>query len=217
MLRAWHTGLGRGWPFLPQEESLFRCQLPDPAAGYRWRRSDVTTLMVALREGTHPWQLSAFLPGWDRVAAAAVYDYVQARLDHAADMWYRFVQDPCTATLTAVVHDTEPVLPVPVAALTDTVARPHAGVSLADAAAQAAARVAAAADRVDQLETQMGHAAVYDRVSAAFYGAWLYHPRQPCAYSEPYFLPQRLAHLTPTRLARILGETQLGQHRRAHV
>lgn len=208
---AWHTGIGRGWPLSREEEHQFRAQLPSTPHAPELTRSDITTLLVALREGATVTQLRAFLPGYSLTAAAAAYDQLNTALTNAITAWKTLFADPHPSVAVTLCDSLTVLLPVPAARVSSSLT-PHAEHPLDTVLDSIKLRLAIAARDTDDIETRLRHASTYSPTAALTYAANLFNPYEHTLWSDPYFLPTRVGQLSTVRTAALLGEPVDAHH-----
>lgn len=203
MWQPWDT---RSWPHTEQEEQAFIAAVkadPNARRSVRYDRAHITTLLNALRTGLTVEELLVRTPGLDLAVLRASYDHVETLRRQSQQAWLRLVEDLSSAPPSAFGAAGK-LLPVPVAKLQGTSAL------VSDTMLGASAR--ALGIRVDQMtttalliEAALAGPELTIRQAQAL-GRRLYDLRNPGYWADPYFLPQRVGHLVPARVARLLDE-----------
>ena len=212
MRRMWHVWPGQWWPMLPTQEAEFISELETLAGdriATRVERDDVTALLNALRCGTSVEQLLVAAPGVHPGRLVASYRFLERHRAASEQAWLAIEADPTPATLHEMAALAGRLLPVPMHRILS--ARDHA---LAERVTEAIAEATSQVHR--QRVLAKGLEAVLEQhkettEAGIEIGARLYNPMNPGVYGDAYFLPDRVASLSPVRVADLLGE-QRSEH-----
>jgi hypothetical protein len=205
---SWHLWpVERAWPALAADEAAFVAELR-ARSGKRStahaKRSDVTVVVTALRNGASVSEVLAWAPGLKPAPMLSGYLDLEERMRQSAASWHAIVDDPSMTTLAQQGVQAARLLPYAVSGLV-RVARVTQGAGLALAAAKLVSRSQLTARRVAAAERQLG--AENDRDKARELGLRLFHPGRECLWGEPLFVPERVGQLTPTRVADLMAPT----------
>lgn len=203
----WHVWPGQWWPMLPAQESEFIEDLESLVVGKvaaRVDRDDVTALLNALRCGTSVAQLQEVAPGMVPARLVAAYRYLERHRAASELAWARIEADPTPATLHEMAPLAGRLLPVPIHRILS--ARDHALYErVTEAIAEATSQVHRQRVLAKGLEAEL-EKHTETSLFAVDLGARLYNPMSPGVYGDAFFLPDRVASLSPVRVADLLGE-----------
>jgi hypothetical protein len=196
---------GRGWPSSAAEERQFVSDLVILAGGMAETptRSDVTALMNALRSGIGLDALLDKAPGLhaSRLLGAA-RDLESRRLD-GVTAWNRVLMDRTACGLLTHGPEAGHLLPALMTQL-ELLALERPG-AVTEAIDRCERRAALALEMAQAFETRIA-TCVPGCGEAARMGARLYDPEQPSAWSDVFYVPQRLTDLVPERVTGLLRE-----------
>lgn len=204
---VWHVWPGQGWPSSPAQELAFLEELRE-ASGTTVAeptRASITCMLGALRCGITYRSLQAALPGVNPAEMIAGYDLLELRRAQAEKAWRALVGDPSASSLAEHTERAALLLPVPVRRIATGVATLQSRGALDRVTLEVATQVARFAERAEAMEAKLSQYRHGD-IRGIVLGAQLHNPLDPALWSEPYFLPERVGTLSPTRVADLLGE-----------
>lgn len=200
----WHLWPGRHWPLTHAEEAAFAAELAALTSGRRPKatRGDITAVLNALRCGLSVQELLLVAGGLKPNRLLVAYQELDRRLQSSAASWAAIVNHPTIATLTEHAPNAARLLPVPVHRILSAAAYAPAHL-LRDDISHAAAEVAKVGAAALALEQRLPRLDPDHAIEAAL---GLYHPYFPGLWGHPYFMPNRVGTLVPTRVRELLGE-----------
>lgn len=207
--QVWTAGPFRGWPCSAEEEqdlindARLACGEEHPRK--RPSRSDITALVVALRDGADFFELREFLPGLDPARLVAAYEFLEKRRKVAADAWNDIAHNPNVISLTRSADKAAIVLPVPVTELVRVAAAAHSEHAIEHVIQAVSKRVADETAYTLEVEADL-HENKHSPIRRMRIGAELFQPQHQCLWSSAYYLPRRVTDLSPLRIMDLLGE-----------
>jgi hypothetical protein len=196
---SWSPWADAGVPMSAVDERLFVTQLRALAEGEpcAFRRMDASVLVNALRTGIMPGPLQARLPGIRPANLLGAYVELSSRRAKSVEAWQTIVAERSRDAVLECGVRASRLLPGAVSQLERVLAQRPA--TLNDTIERMMARVDAARRLADDLESRVERC---ERgcTRGAFYAARLYDPELPSAWSDPFYVPQRVTDLVPERL-----------------
>ena len=169
-------------------------------------RDSVSALLVLLRCGTPVEDALRLVPGLTPDRMLAAYDHLESARAVSVDAWRRIASEPSAHALLEHAEPASRLLPL---ATHLSLARGMAARS--EEARRVVAEIAAEVDRVQSLvcgiETSLASTRPGD-ARGVDVGSQLYNPLDPGLYSNPFYLPDRVASLSPIRVRDLLGESR---------
>jgi len=204
----WQIWPGTLSPVTLQAEHRFVADLearaPRPS---RATRDDVTALISMLRCGATVEEAFAFAPGLAAGKLLAAY----RRIDHlrAASVasWSKIVANPTHERWRAERRNAARLFPVAVERVVVALETDPSPRRLKEVIIQAQERMEEVTNTAAAIERRLGEVAGAT-VYATTLAAALFSPHGPCVYSDPFFIPDRVATLSPTRVGDLLGEAR---------
>ena len=191
---------------LPEQEREFISALEAaaPSRQSRYDRDDVTALLNALRCGTTFATLVEVAPGARLARVKAAYRALDTKRAEAQEAWTAIEENPSGASLRRHAACASRLLPT-------GVHRVLAAMELSthDAVAEAVAEVSAQVHRMHVIargiESELTHLEPLDPRGIEL-GTKLHAAHTPGIYSHTFYLADRVASLSPTRVSGLLGE-----------
>jgi hypothetical protein len=202
----WHVWPGQHWPFLRDQEVRFIEELA--AAGKKsskYDRDDATALLNALRCGTSFEDLMRFAPGAKPGRMIAVYNLLEKNRALTVEAWLAIEQDPTIVNLRKHSAAASRLLPLAIhrsLAASEIMSKDGTTFSLAASSAEIHQITVFA----HGLESALVNLKPQDPEGVEI-GCRLYNPHEPGVYGNPFYLPDRVASLSPVRVREFLGET----------
>jgi hypothetical protein len=202
----WHIWPGRLWPADAKSEAALvaglRALVKRPS---RATRDDVTALLSILRCGTTLEEAMAFAPGLRPAGLLAAHQKLDQLRRASAAAWDAIAADPTVPIWRANVKAASRIYPV-------AVDRVRAALEIDPRRLETS--VHQIQQRMDEmsaiaLEIERRCAATPSTLpQAGALSALLFNPHGTHAYADPFFVPTRVAVLSPTRVGDLLGERQ---------
>ena len=200
-LFAWQSGMGRGWPFSAEEELDWAASLPKPN-GAEPTRHDVTSALLAVREGASVENMLTVAPGLSLRNVSAGWMLLSKRFDQSLHAWETILANPSPAVVVDLAPISSQVAPIPTARILSALM--HGTAAAARTAVRIEARVAEAQEVVAAVEKTMSSASV---PTAMRLGSTLFAPyAENALWAEPDFVPTRPGQLCPMRVRALLHE-----------
>jgi hypothetical protein len=207
MRRMWQIWPGQQLPFTLEEERAFLRDLEAAVARpSRPSRDDVTVLLSILRNGCSLDQACAFAPGLSLPALLGAYRRLEKSRSSSVDAWVRIAKKPTPATWAADCKQAYKIMPVVIDRIrysdpckdAKTLAREVRAVS------ERIDDVAATAIELESLVRSFPptHPRTLELAPV------LFSPHSNCLYADPFYIPNRISSLSPTRVADLLGEAR---------
>jgi hypothetical protein len=167
-------------------------------------RDAISVLLTILRCGTPLAEVQRLAPGLDMCRLSTAYATLEKARARAVTAWEYIEEHPTSASLWEYAERASLVLPVVTHTILSKTMRPDSA-TVALGVAEASAEV----HRVRVLA--LGVEASLDALDpgdpkGVDLGAQLYNPVNPGIYGSAYYLPDRVASLTPLRVRDLLGE-----------
>jgi len=203
MRMMWHIWPGQYWPFTLEQEQTFYEKLLARAenTNTEFGRDDVTTLLGMLRCGTTLEQATDLAPGLNFCRLVSAYCFIDKALQRSIKAWEAIVERPENGTFCKNQNEAQKILPAVVKKLS---AQQEDSTSLQRTVAEAKLYITEANNRAYQLEVECLKLPV-PSTAALNLGCQLFHPNTPGIYGDPYYLPNRLSSLSPTRVDALVG------------
>lgn len=203
MRMTWHIWPGQHWPLTSEQEHRFVEDLTSRATDANTPvRDDVTVLLSMLRCGTDLDQALELAPGLQPQLPhlLGAYRLLASSLQTATAAWERSLSAD-SSDLGAHADRAARLLPAPVERLRSCAADPTARRHTAEVLRE---RIAATVEQARTIEVQC--AALPPPSPAALkLGLQLFHPQIPGLYADPFYLPDRVSALSPTRVDSLLN------------
>ena len=165
----------------------------------------ITAVLNALRCGVTASALLELLPGVSAQDILAAYVNLERARVKACHAWQELCADPTLTTLAANGADAAALMPVPVTRITLALAHGLTQKHIAKVVAALQSTIAEHTALIGDIEEKMAHPATPEAVRARL-AEELHHPGKGGLWSDPYYLPNRVASLTSVRVADLLGE-----------
>lgn len=180
--------------------------MPQPAQEPRSTpRSDITALVVALRDGASYDQLREFLPGFTPDSMMRAYTYLQRRRAESQEAWDAIVAKPGAVSLTQHGMRAAMLLPVAVADIWRVANSAHGVEAIEHMVNAAAHRIDVDTTYTQEVEDDLSLIA-HSTTRRLRIGSELFQPQHDCLWSGPYYMPRRITDLSPLRVMDLLGE-----------
>lgn len=206
MRRMWHIWPGNLRPSSLREEQQFVADLRSRASRpSKATRDDVTALISILRCGSTVDEAFAFAPGLKAARLLAAHVRLDSLRLASVEAWERIAADPTPARWRLDRRAASRLFPVAVERVAVALEADDSPHRLADVVRQVSSRmdeVTATAVAIERKASSLLRTLPYASTLA---GA-LYTPHGACAYGDPFFVPDRVAVLSPTRVGDLLGE-----------
>lgn len=207
MRRMWHVWPGQLWPALPSQEARFAELLGDLTSGPgSFSRDDVSSLLGILRCGGDLTAAREFAPGLDLPALRGAFEALSVSLAASRGAWQAIVESPSRVTVLENADLASLLMPVPVHrvmyALEESEEVLRAVVSTLQEKIDDTCFVAAA------LENELLEVSPPSPMGIEI-GARLYSATVPGTYADPFFLADRVAALSPVRVADLLTQCDM--------
>ena len=198
----WHT---RGWPANRREERMFFLELSELADGGSgtYRRSDATALLNGLRGGLTARAVFDAAPGLVPARLLAAYVDLQRRRKMARAAWDEIMSVRTAEAVLEFAKAAGRVVPGPVSQLWSLAnARPELvpdAINRIEQRCSTAFHLAAEVERrIESCSEHCGHRQQLARQ--------LFEPGWPTLWSDPAYLPTRVADIVPERMRTLLDE-----------
>jgi hypothetical protein len=202
----WHIWPGTLRPASLLEERQFvadlRSRVSRPSKA---TRDDVTALISLLRCGTTVDEAFMFAPGLKAGKLLAAHVRLDSLRLASLEAWERIVADPTRARWRLDHRVAARLFPVAVERVAIALESDPTPQRLRIVVGQVAARmkeVSAAASLIERKAAVVTQTLPY----ASALAAALYTPNKSCAYGDSFFVPDRVAVLSPTRVGDLLGD-----------
>lgn len=216
---VWHLWPSRYWPASAAEETRFHSDLVAlseratrgpvgpvaPADRSSGHRSHVTAVLNALRSGMEATALLEQIPGTAPQSLLEAYEDLEARREASEHAWDAIVRTPRLAAHRATLASARELLPVPLHRIATRVA---GGGTAAAAVATIAAQVQRHRRAVHGVERALS-GLTPPSARAVRLGLQLHNPQEPALWGSAFYLPRRVADISPTRVADLLNERNL--------
>jgi hypothetical protein len=195
----WSTWSARAWPLSVDEEAAFRHELGP--AGPVFDRDDISFLVTALRCGATVETITEVAPGLEPARLAAAYDHLESlRRDGAEEFSTLLAMTGGRDDLPTLYLDAARLMPVAVGRLVSVHGTPEFERVRQRSLDQLRA-CRAAADELEEHLQRTGYGQFRRQLAIE-----LHNPFGLGIWGHPYYLPRRVADLSPGRLRDLLGE-----------
>lgn len=206
MRRMWHIWPGNLWPASLLEERRFVADLQERASRpSKATRDDVTALISILRCGATVEEALAFAPGLKAGKLLSAHRRLDSLRLTSVEAWDRIAADPTPARWKADRRAAAKLFPVAVdrvAVALETDPSERRLVEIVTQVNQRMRDLAATAEAIERKIVTVPRSLPYSGTLSAS----LYTPHGACVYGDPFFVPDRVSVLSPTRIGDLLGE-----------
>lgn len=170
-------------------------------------RDDVTALISMLRCGTTVEEAFAFAPGLVAGKLLGAHRRIDTLRAASVAAWSRIVAEPTHERWRKEYKDAARLFPVAVERVVIAMETDPSPRRLKEVVGQVQSRMAEVTNTAAAIERRLGEVAG-PTAYAATLAAALFTPHGACVYSDPFFVPDRVATLSPTRVGDLLGEAR---------
>jgi len=205
----WHIWPGRLWPASEASEAEFVAELErrSPRSS-RATRDDVIALVSILRCGTTVEEALHFAPGLSPARLLGAHRRLETARAQAVEAWNLIAADPTPQVWRSQMRKAARLFPVAVERVVVGLESLSSDDRLVELVAQVDQRMREVTDIGRAIEQRC--ASVPPTLPhAAALAAALYNPHGPCVYADPFFVPNRVAALSATRVGDLLGESRV--------
>lgn len=208
MRRMWQIWPGTLAPATLDAERRFVADLEARVSRpSRATRDDVTALISMLRCGATVEEAFEFAPGLAAGKLLGAHRRIESLRASSVEAWSRIVAEPTHERWRADRRCAARLFPVAVERVVVSLETDPSPRRLREVVAQAHQRmveVTATAAAIERRLDEVTGPTVY----AATLAAALFTPHGACVYGDPFFVPDRVATLSPTRVGDLLGEAR---------
>jgi len=173
----------------------------------RATRDDVTALISILRCGTTVAEALSFAPGLTAGQLLGAHRKVDTLRAASVTAWGRIAAEPTHERWRADKRAAARLFPVAVERIVVALETDPSSRRLKEVVAQVQTRMQEVTNTAIAIEQRlsevMGPTAYAGMLTTA-----LFTPHGACVYSDPFFVPDRVATLSPTRIGDLLGEAR---------
>lgn len=208
MRRMWQIWPGTLSPATLAAEHRFVADLESRAARpMRATRDDVTALISMLRCGATVEEAFAFAPGLAAGKLLGAHRRIDTLRTSSVEAWARIVAQPTHERWRADHRSAARLFPVAVERVIVALETDPSPRRLKEVVGQVQSRMAEVTNTATAIERRLGEVAGPTAYAATLASA-LFTPHGACVYSDPFFVPDRVATLSPTRVGDLLGEAR---------
>jgi hypothetical protein len=202
----WQIWPGQLWPLTPAQEAEFLSELEGRVTRVsRHTRDDVTALMSMLRCGTTLPDALGFAPGLRLPALLGAYRRMETLRAASAGAWSRIVADPTPQVWRTEHKAAAKLLPVAIERLAGSFEERTSPQQFVRAVQQVQHRIEDTVATATELEARLALLAP-NLPQATTLASTLFNPLGTCVYADPFYLPDRVATVSPARVGDLLGE-----------
>lgn len=170
-------------------------------------RDDVTALISMLRCGTTVEEAFAFAPGLLAGKLLGAHRRIDTLRAASVEAWSRIVTEPTHARWRSEHKTAARLFPVAVERVIVALETDPSPRRLKEVVDQVQSRMFEVTATAATIERRLGEI-IGPTAYAATLASALFMPHGACVYSDPFFVPDRVATLSPTRVGDLLGEAR---------
>jgi hypothetical protein len=208
MRRMWQIWPGTLAPATLQAELRFVAELESRVSRpSRATRDDVTALISILRCGATLDEAFSFAPGLTAGQLLAAHRKVDTLRAASVSAWERIAAAPTHECWRADKRAAARLFPVAVERIVVALETDPSPRRLKEVVAQVQSRMQEVTNTATAIEQRLSEV-LGPTLYASTLAAALFTPHGACVYSDPFFVPDRVATLSPTRIGDLLGEAR---------
>ena len=173
----------------------------------RATRDDVTALISILRCGATLEEALSFAPGLTAGQLLGAHRKVDTRRAASVAAWERIAAEPTHERWRADNRAAARLFPVAVERIVVALETDPSPRRLKEVVAQVQSRMQEVTNTATAIEQRLSEVAGPTPYASTLAAA-LFTPHGACVYSDPFFVPDRVATLSPTRIGDLLGEAR---------
>lgn len=204
----WHIWPGQLWPADDvTEEALVAALHERVKRPAKATRDDVTALLTILRCGSSLEHVLEFAPGIRLAGLLGAHQRLDQLRATSVRAWDTVAANPSLPVWSANAKAASQVFPVAVDRVVAALESDPTGRRLPSVVGQIQQRMNEMAAAATEIENRC---ATTPRTlpQAGALSSLLYNPHGPCVYTDPFYVPRRVAVLSPTRVGDLLGENR---------
>jgi hypothetical protein len=208
MRRMWQIWPGTLSPATLRAERCFIADLESRISRpSKATRDDVTALISMLRCGATVEEAFAFAPGLTAGKLLGAHRRIDTLRASSVAAWSRIVDDPTRDRWRADSRSAARLFPIAVERVVVALETDPSPRRLKDIVCQVQDRMLEVTNTAAVIERRLGDVSGPSAYATSLASA-LFTPHGPCIYSDPFFVPDRVATLSPTRVGDLLGEAR---------